>query len=215
MNISYISIFYNLKDTNKINYLKEININFNKIKNLTIHNCDDNIIQKNINNFFNILFSFNNIENNLIYLNIEFKHCEINPIIFENLNNFKSLRYLLLKNINFDKEFIIKLKVLKVLSIISCKNIYLSEITNENLKKLYFYCCEISDINILKKVNCNLNDNNISDNNLLGKIKFKELKILDLMSNNISDINVLAKVNFTKLNELSLSFNEISDINRY
>ena len=54
MNISYISIFYNLKDTNKINYLKEININFNKIKTLTIHNCDDNIIQKNINNFFNI-----------------------------------------------------------------------------------------------------------------------------------------------------------------
>ena len=32
LNINYSSIFYNLTDINKINYLKEININFNKIK---------------------------------------------------------------------------------------------------------------------------------------------------------------------------------------
>ena len=123
MDINYASIFFILKDTNKINYLKEINIDFNKIKRLTIYNYDDNIMQKNIQNYFEIIFSFNNIENNLIYLNINFKKCIIDPILFENINNFKSLRYLFIRNINFDKDFIIKLKVLKILSIKSCKNI--------------------------------------------------------------------------------------------
>ena len=74
------SIYYDLRDINKIN-LKEININFNKIKALTICNFDyklilnkkdkkenKNVMQNNFNNFFDILFSFNNIENNLIYL---------------------------------------------------------------------------------------------------------------------------------------------------
>ena len=41
MDINYASIFYNLDDINKINYLKEININFNKIKRLTIENEDE------------------------------------------------------------------------------------------------------------------------------------------------------------------------------
>ena len=36
LDIKYASIFYILKDMNKINYLKEFNINFNKIKRLTL-----------------------------------------------------------------------------------------------------------------------------------------------------------------------------------
>ena len=35
-NINYASIFYKLEYPNKINYLKEMNINFNKIKRLTL-----------------------------------------------------------------------------------------------------------------------------------------------------------------------------------
>ena len=38
LNIKYLSIFYDLEDINKIDYLKEINIKFNKIKKLTIEN---------------------------------------------------------------------------------------------------------------------------------------------------------------------------------
>ena len=114
------SIYYDLRDINKIN-LKEININFNKIKALTICNFDyelllskkenKNVMQNDFNNFFDILFSFN-IESNLIYLNLELNYCKINPILFEKINNFKSLRYLKIKGINFDKDFIIKLKLL-------------------------------------------------------------------------------------------------------
>ena len=78
LNIKYSSIFYKLKDINKIDYLKEININFNKIQKLTIENDyeekDDNSTKNKFSNFYEILFSFNNIENNLIYLNIKFKY---------------------------------------------------------------------------------------------------------------------------------------------
>ena len=138
LNIKYESIFYYLKDINRINYIKEINIDFNKIKRLTIEKFSEvkNENQKNIRNYFEILFSLNNIENHLIYLNIKFKDCKINVNneLFENINNFKSLRFLYIENFNFDKEFIIKLNDLKLLSIISCENIKLPEIFNEKLK---------------------------------------------------------------------------------
>ena len=138
LDINYASIFYDLKDINKINYLKEININFIKIKRLTIESDyydeedegknedqdeyededddeyededqnqdeyeyededdddddedeikdedkdkdegkdkdkdeDKDKTKKNkIKNFFEVLFSINNIENNLIYLNVK------------------------------------------------------------------------------------------------------------------------------------------------
>ena len=101
------------------------------------------------NNFFKILFSINNIENNLIYLNINLKNCKINPELFENINNFKLLRYLYIKHINFNKDFIIKLNKLKLLSITLCDKIKLSEMSNEELKELYLNDNKISDINIL------------------------------------------------------------------
>ena len=155
------------------------------------------MLQKKFNNFFEILFSLNNIENNLIYLNIKFAYCKIKSEFFESINNFKSLRYLYIENINFDKDFIIKLNILELLSIISCNNIKLSEIPNEKLKELVISRNYISDFNILEKV----------------KFKFKELIKLKLSYNKISDINLLENVNFKGLIVLNLSNNEISDIN--
>ena len=229
LSFNYTSIYYLLDDINKINYLKEINIDFNKIKRLTIiekedinffvDEDEDNINKNQINNFFEILFSINNINNNLIYLNIKLKKCKINPELFENINNFKLLRYLYIENINFNKDFIIKLNKLKLLSIISCENIKLSEMSNEELKELNLSFNNISDINILEKVNfkelkeLNLSYNKISDINILEKVNFKELKELDLNHNEISDINILEKVNFKELIQLDLSHNKILDIN--
>jgi len=227
-NINYTSIFYNLKDITKIDYLKEININFNKIKKLTIEsdykfNIEDEDknkdIKKQIKHFLEILFSINNIENKLIYLNIKFKSYKINPELFENINNFKLLRYLYLENIEFENDFIIKLNLLKLLSIKLCENIKLSEISNEELKILKLTENRISDINILEKVNfkqlkeLNLSHNYISDINILEKVNFKELKELYLSHNYISDINILEKVNFKELKVLNLSSNYISNIN--
>ena len=230
LNIKYSSIFYNLKDINKIVYLKEININFNKIKRLTIINDDedeneeeeeeeeDDIIKRQIKSFFKILFSINRIENNLIYLKIILKNCEINNELFENINNFRLLRYLYLENINFEKDFLIKLNLLKLISIISCNNIKLSEISNEKLNKLKINKNKISDIKILEKVNIkelkelDLSYNEISDINILEKINFNKLNKLNLSNNKISDIKILEKVNFNELKELNLSNNKISDI---
>ena len=62
----------------------------------------------------------------------------------------------------------------------------------------------------LKVLNVDINE--ISDINILEKVNFKELKELNLSYNYISDIDILEKVNFKELKLLDLSFNEISDI---
>jgi len=73
------------------------------------------------------------------------------------------------------------------------------------------YKTNIEDIDIRE---LNLSEKYIENEGLkdLAKIKFKELKELDLSFNEISDIRVLEKVNFKELNKLNLSGNKISDI---
>ena len=61
--------------------------------------------------------------------------------------------------------------------------------------------------------NLNLSKNSISDIKILEKAKLENLIKLDLSFNKISDINVLAKINFRELKILNLSNNDISDIN--
>ena len=51
--------------------------------------------------------------------------------------------------------------------------------------------------------------NEISDINILEKVNFKKLNKLDLSWNKISDIKILEKVNFKELKELNLRFNKI------
>jgi len=60
-----------------------------------------------------------------------------------------------------------------------------------------------------------LNNNNISDINILKSAKFNKLEILDLSQNKISDINALEKVNFKELKQLYLGFNNITDIQQF
>ena len=199
-NIKYSSIFYNFNDKNKINYLKELNIDFNKIKKLALiedekdiddylddSDEDEDKKNQNNNNFFRTLFSFNNIDSNLIFLRIEFKDkCILFPECFENINNFKLLKYLFIKSFHFNKNLNIKLSNLEILFSIDCRNIILSNNSNEKLKRLDLSSHQISNINILENKN------------------FKELKALYLYDNNISDIKVLEKVKFEKLEKLNL-----------
>ena len=79
--------------------------------------------------------------------------------------------------------------------------------------------------NFNNKYNINIEDLDIKELNLskrfigneglkdLVKIKFKDLKELNLRGNKISYINILEKVNFKELKELDISYNGISDIN--
>ena len=57
----------------------------------------------------------------------------------------------------------------------------------------------------------NLSRTNISDINILEKVNFKELKELNLRGNKISDIKVLEKVDFKELKKLDLSSNNINE----
>ena len=89
-----------------------MNIDFKKIKRLSLYReniynklLDDNMIQKH---FFETLFQVNNIENNLVYLKMYMDLNKINPFLFENINKFKTLKYLYIYGLYFEKDFIIK-----------------------------------------------------------------------------------------------------------
>jgi len=228
MNINYTSICYNLENITKINYLKEFNLDFKKIKKLKIETdfeygrfiSTKAVDEITITNFFNFLFLIINNDNNLVYLNIKFKYCMVKSVVLENLNNLKKLKYLYLENINCsDDIFKVKLNGLKLFSIIKSVNIYLIEMSYEELKELQFKNNKISYIYFLQKVNLknlnklDLSGNEISDIDAIEKVNFVHLKELNLFHNNIIDINILEKVNFKELKELNLSFNKISNIN--
>ena len=223
-NRNYSSICFEFNRKRKIYYLKRLNIDFNKIKRIYLkcYNSSypsNNFEKFNDNNFFfENLFSINNIENNLIYLNIVCQ-CYLENDLFENINNFKSLKYLILEEFEFNNTFYIKLKDLKILSCLRCKNIQVSEEVNFKELKKYNVCSNnISNINIFEKLKMNnlekleLSFNIILDINVLKNVKFENLKKIDLESNKISNINVLENVNFKELKKLYLCHNYISDI---
>ena len=88
----------------------------------------------------------------------------------------------------------------------------------KRLKKLNLNDNYLSDINVLRKMKLNellildLGHNRIEDIQVLEHVKFEKLEILCLNNNYISDINVLEKTNFKNLKELYLNNNNISDI---
>ena len=56
-----------------------------------------------------------------------------------------------------------------------------------------------------------LNNNKIINIDVLEKVKFNQLKILNLNGNLISDINILDKIKFPMLNTLELIDNKIDN----
>ena len=223
-NIKYSSIYYEFNRMNRINNLKEFNIDYNKIKKVTLsvnfeYEIEQDIIKKNIY-FFKTLFSINNIDNNLIYLNIFFKNKNnITPELFENINNFKSLKYLIIDNFIFNNNFTIKISNLKLLSCENCNNIFISDTFCKQLELIKLSHDNKFDINVLENLDLkelkiiDLSNNNLPDIKALEKVKFDKLEILNLSFSLISDINILKKVNFKELKEIYLSCNILTDIN--
>ena len=140
LNINFSLLFLYINENN-INYLKELGINFNQIKKFIASPTkpsefilvDNN---KNFNDFLQILFSFDNI-NNLNYLKIHIYGNEhkIKLNIIESLNNFKCLEYLYLAGIDLESTFIINLPNLKKLFISGCDKITFFD--NPNLEQLF------------------------------------------------------------------------------
>ena len=68
--------------------------------------------------------------------------------LIDNINNFKSLRYLELEYFIFSEQiFELKLNCIKIFKIINCEGITISDNSCLNLKELYIIKSDISYIN--------------------------------------------------------------------
>ena len=174
LNIKY-SLEFTYCNIGDLKYLKEFKINFTQIKKLNIRKDEEGINESHclnnkgsfseeenndieyIKSFYNTLFSFENIEYNLISLSLNifieekwnsFSYfVEMDPGLLEGLNNLKSLKYLYLYNLEFSSTFILKLFNLEKLKLKKCKNIIFKENYILNLKSLNLEYCKLANSN--------------------------------------------------------------------
>ena len=207
-NSNYSSINMDFENNNDINDLKFFNINFGQIKNLNIFQ-EFGTSSINYNNFLNTLFSFNNFGNNLIVLNIIFLPIVfidgnevtdyIDPDAFEIVNNFKSLRKLILVGFRFTKLFNLKLYNLEELSLHYCNNICFTNNEYNNLKYLHLSfnqnitskqqlripeleeCILLNKEEDLSEIDFNINYNSIIDFSSTKKMKILKVPINDFV----------------------------------
>jgi len=190
----YPAILLEFKDSEDMNYINELNINFQQIQKFVIYEEQYSYIQ-NYEIFFATIFSFNDIKNNLISLNIKFNQREnededekIAPYLVEGLNNFKTLEELSLEGFVFQNTFILKLNNLKKLSLFFCKNITFDKDSLLNLIELNIGECFINIPNSIMKLpileKCTLNNSTLfksHKNNLIfdfsSFILVKEIKV--------------------------------------
>ena len=228
-NINNSSIYFYFLKKDAIQYLKDFHINFNKIKRITLiqdeYEYEDNDFEDDMF-FFQTLFSFDGIKNNLNYLKIHFhpkKFYQVNNQFNYLLNELKSLKYLYLHCLNFDNSLRITLSNLIVLNLREneIKNLNILEKADlTELKELDLSYNLISDITLLGKMKLgkleklNLGWNELSNKlDVLESSNFENLKELDLSQTCTSDISILAKASFKRIEILILAYNQISDIN--
>ena len=156
--ISSLTFYIEYEEDFDLNLIKDLNINFSQLKKLIIKNNS----YKKIN--FKELINLFNIQNNLIYFQYESRKPFYDKIylnhLFENINNFKSLKYLILSYVNISSLFELKLNNLKHLELIGCSNFTFN---NNNF-----------NLNYLKLIRCS--SIVFSDNNFLS-LKYLELEI--------------------------------------
>ena len=196
INSNYLSIFLKCNDNKDMRYLRDFNINFNKIKNLNIEIVPNENFYYNL--FYRELFSLKDIENNIIDLyinNNNFYEFEIDENILENLNKFKKLENLKLDGVIAQNIFELKIKALKTLDIGGCKKIYINSDTALSLKKLIFPCDNISK-SILK----------------LPRLEYLYFSVYNFSSIDFKSLNNLKKIKFPLYREDKEEFTKILSI---
>ena len=193
---NYSSLYFKFTNDEDINYLKDFNLDFQKLKRLSIikHYSDTNKESCNYysnDNFLKTLFSFN-LSNNLVYLKISlhFTDDEISKNAIENLNCLQSLKALFLSSFRFLETFQLKIKSLSKIEIDYCRNISFDEDIFLNLKILYLSDCIIAPQDWILKIpsleNCSLVNIEIEGNEdknleeIFGLSTCKKLKFLDI-----------------------------------
>lgn len=202
-NINYSSIHLDYFDCEDLEYLKLLEINFNKIKRLTMMDtCHKN--EKNYDYLFNYLFSFDGIYK-LEKLKLQFTRVEnmiIGDNLMKNINKCQSLIFLELEEIDFNKKEFLNLNHLETLILKKCKNIDFTQDTCLNIKEykidetiieskkspLKFPKLEEFEISIF-------NYENDLNNTYSSIIDFKSLINLKSFNGKISDFILLEKSN--------------------
>ena len=210
INANY-SIDIHIDNNDDINYFfKKTNINFNKLKGISITNKDG--IDNNI--LFKSFFSFNDLKNSLTCLKIEFNVMNkiVDANIMDDLNNFKSLSVLHLFNIIFENQFILKINSLKQLKIFFCENIGIDSNCSSNIT--YFSLCNtqlLKSDSLLKFPNVEYYESPYSINNVdhTSIIDFSSLKKMNKFFGNI---NEFIKIDCQRLNELILWVKDSSNL---
>lgn len=203
--VKYPEIVFIYKNTDDIQYLRELNIDFYKVKSLTVQLCfglsffERSSLKKDYKYFFENLFSLEGIENNLISLylkNVSDKNT-IEPVYFKNINNLHSLEYLELNDYKLSQAFELKLYNLKEIKFESCKNISFDDSDIFKIEKITIYKSYIPNPKSL--------------------IKFPYLKELNLDSNNyfidFTSLKKLIKIEANAFDFIKLEENELEEVN--
>ena len=151
-----------------------------------------------LNNFY--------IQNNLIYFEFDYSNVKLNSKQFEIINNFKSLKYLILSNIYFSPIFKLKLINLEHLKICDCSNITFNNCIFLSLKYLQLENIKlIKDSSIDSLIKCpELNELILKDK--CYNIDFKNLIKLTFFEGNFNDFLQLQYA--TLLETLIIYFND-------
>ena len=207
LNLKYPVILFDYKDSNDINYLRDLKIKFGRVKKLAATH-DFSIYIKDYDYFFKTLFSFNNIEKNIVYLDL-FIGCNRNLRIesnsLRNLNSCTSLETLSLKSFKFKTTFIFNLKNLDKLILKNCENFTFEEDSCLNLRALYISDCIVENPTSLLKMpeleECRLLPNLIGVKQTFSSIiDFKSLKNVKGITAEIGDFINMEETSLTNVN---------------
>ena len=187
---SFHFVFYDNKDLSNFQYF---NTKLKNVKKLIFEKLPDYNEY-----FFSILFSFNNIENNLIYLELKFlgnmyysEQYSSKKYSIEKLNDLKVLEELRLEGFYFEKYFILTINTLKYLYLCNCDNIAITEKCSSNLKIINLFRTDIkseySNLKLPELIKfktslCSQEYKDIFDFKSFTKLKyFIRVKILDFL----------------------------------
>ena len=206
LNINYSSLALFFLDSNNINYLNELNIDFNKIKRLNIY---PNYLSNNNKEIYKNLFTIKNLRENLIYLNLGNNNFEFSNISF--INELISLEQLILYDFT---KFELKLKNLKILTLKNCSDVSLDQNIGKNMKKLKIDNCKIIKPTLLIQLpeleECYYknDDKDIGFSKIIELKSLKKLKKIFINTYEFSKIDNNTQIEDIKLYELDKFINK-------
>ena len=216
-NIKYNSITLKYEKYFDLCNFKKFHIDYDKLKRLSILKIEHGKESDTLNIFMLEFFSIKNLPNNLIFLNLSID-ADLNnkeTKMMSQLNNFKSLKYLIINGIHFsedDEPFILTLDNLIYLSLEDCWYMGLSDNLCSNIKQLklfhdVYFPKLTSKLKFPQVVKCELL--RTGGHSIVYDIDFSSFKKLKSFRGIIPDFLFIN--NDTQLEEVILDINDYRD----